>query len=74
MTTFAEEKAVLGDTNAKDLHKYTHLQMGVDFLEAKTQLWLDNATELHGDVTDPDKKAELLTLRQTLINRLKAIL
>ena len=74
MTTFAEEREVLGDTNAQDLHDFTHLQLGADFVVGKTELWFANGIALHERVDDPEKKAELLALRQDMIDRLKDVL
>ena len=74
MTTFATETEVRKQTNKDDLRDYNELTKFSDQLVTKTKEWIADAQLLHNRVTDPEKKDELLALKQSLITRLKAIL
>ena len=74
MTTFAIETEVRKQTNKDDLRDYNELTKFSDQLVTKTEEWIADAQLLDNRVIDPEKKDELLALKQSLMIRLKAIL
>ncbi len=74
MTTFAQENQVREQTNMDNLRVYNELTTDVDSIELQVIKWFDVGVALHAKLSDSDQKAEVLALRQSLIDRLKIAL
>jgi hypothetical protein len=56
-----------------NLNEYISLEREAGKIVSTTSTWMSRATALHG-VVDAEKQAELITLRDTLVNDLRAVL
>jgi hypothetical protein len=56
-----------------NLDEYIHLERQKAKINTVVQEWMDRATALHAIVT-ADKQAELITMRNSLVNDLRTIL
>ena len=58
----------------KQIDKYQTLKSRTATIESSVQTWINDATTFHAETPEDIEKAEIIAIRDSLVNNLRAIL